>query len=133
VIGIDPDLVIPDPEKTLAEGAIRPWQSPSFRGCQRDLVRFARRGGIPLDIPWTQMSEPQREWVMEGEWQGEGTWYGIKGFFDWLETKAYKMHIRVLLSKYRAYHLCPDCGGARLKPEALLWRIGEGRGLTSGS
>jgi excinuclease ABC subunit A len=129
VIGIDPDLVIPDPGKTLAEGAIRPWQSPSFRGCQRDLARFAGRRGIPLDIPWREMSGPQRDWVMEGEWQGEGTWYGIKGFFDWLETKAYKMHIRVLLSKYRAYHLCPDCGGARLKPEALLWRIGAGRGL----
>jgi excinuclease ABC subunit A len=129
VIGIDPDLVIPDPERSLAEGAIRPWQSPSFRGCQRDLVRFARRRGIPLEIPWREMSDPQREWVMEGEWQGEGTWYGIKGFFDWLETKAYKMHIRVLLSKYRAYHLCPDCGGARLKPEALLWRVGEGGGL----
>jgi excinuclease ABC subunit A len=129
VIGIDPGLVIPDPLKTLAEGAIRPWQSPSFRGCQRDLIRFARRRGIALDVPWGQMSDFQREWVMEGEWQGEGTWYGIKGFFDWLETKAYKMHIRVLLSKYRAYHLCPDCGGARLKPEALLWRIGAGRGL----
>jgi len=129
VIGIDPDLVIPDQGKTLTEGAIRPWQSPSFRGCQRDLVRFARRRRIPLDIPWRQMSAAQREWVMEGEWQGEGTWYGIKGFFDWLETKAYKMHIRVLLSKYRAYHLCPDCGGARLKPEALLWRVGSGRGL----
>ncbi|MBN2552325.1 MAG: excinuclease ABC subunit UvrA [Spirochaetales bacterium] len=129
VIGIDPDLVIPDQGKTLAEGAVRPWQSPSFQGCQRDLVRFARRRGIPLDVPWRQMSEPQRQWVMEGQWRGEGTWYGIKGFFDWLETKAYRMHIRVLLSKYRAYHLCPDCGGARLKREALLWRIGPGRGM----
>jgi len=129
VIGIDPDLVIPDPGKTLAEGAIRPWQSPSFRGCQRDLARFAPGRGIPLDVPWREMSQPQREWVMQGEWQGEGTWYGIQGFFEWLETKAYKMHIRVLLSKYRAYHLCPDCSGARLKPEALLWRVGPGRGL----
>ena len=129
VIGIDTDLVIPDQGKTLNEGAIRPWQSPSFRGCQRDLVRFAGRAGIPLDVPWRRMSDAQREWVMEGQWQGEGTWYGVKDFFDWLETKAYKMHIRVLLSKYRAYHLCPDCAGARLKPEALLWRIGPGRGL----
>jgi len=129
VIGIDPDLVIPDPGKTLDEGAIRPWRSPSFRGCQRDLARFAGRRGVPLDIPWREMSRLQRDWVMEGQWQGEGTWYGIKGFFGWLETKAYKMHIRVLLSKYRAYHLCPDCGGARLKPEALLWRVGAGQGL----
>ena len=130
VIGIDADLVIPNSGMTLGEGAIRPWQSPSFRSCQRDLVRFARRRGIPLDIPWREMSRSEREWVMEGEWQGEGTWYGIKGFFDWLETKAYKMHIRVLLSKYRAYHPCPDCGGARLKPQALLWRIGPGKGLS---
>ena len=130
VIGIDADLVIPNSGMTLGEGAIRPWQSPSFRSCQRDLIRFARRRGIPLDIPWREMSRSEREWVMEGEWQGEGTWYGIKGFFDWLETKAYKMHIRVLLSKYRAYHPCPDCGGARLKPQALLWRIGPGKGLS---
>ena len=128
-IGIDPDLVIPDKGKTLAEGAIRPWQSESFGECQDALARFARRRTIPLDVPWREMSQPQRDWVMEGEWQGEGTWYGIKGFFEWLETKAYKMHIRVLLSKYRAYHLCPACRGARLKPEALLWRIGAGRGL----
>jgi excinuclease ABC subunit A len=129
VIGIDPDLVIPDHGKTLAEGAIRPWQSESFGECQDDLVRFARRRNIPLDVPWREMRQPQRDWVMEGRWQGEGTWYGIKGFFEYLETKAYKMHIRVLLSKYRAYHLCPACRGARLKPEALLWRIGAGRGL----
>ena len=129
VIGIDPDLVVPDAAKTLAEGAVRPWQSPSFHGCQRDLLRFARRRGVSLDVPWRELSEPEREWVMEGQWSGEGSWYGIMGFFDWLESKAYKMHIRVLLSKYRAYHLCPDCRGARLKPEALQWRIGAGRGL----
>jgi len=129
VIGIDPDLVIPDQGKTLAGGAVRPWQSESFGECQDDLERFARRRDIPLDVPWREMSRPQRDWVMEGQWKGEGTWYGIKGFFEYLETKAYKMHIRVLLSKYRAYHLCPVCLGARLKPEALLWRIGAGRGL----
>ena len=129
VIGIDPDMVIPDHGKTLAEGAIRPWQSESFGECQDDLARFARRRNIPLDVPWRKMSQPHRDWVMEGQWQGEGTWYGIKGFFEYLETKSYKMHIRVLLSKYRAYHLCPACLGARLKPEALLWRIGAGRGL----
>jgi excinuclease ABC subunit A len=130
VIGIDPDLVIPDQGKSLAEGAVRPWQTESFQGCQRDLVRFARRRGVRLDVPWRELSASEREWVMEGQWQGEGTWYGIKGFFEWLEGKSYKMHIRVLLSKYRAYHLCGACGGARLKPEALLWRLGPGRGLS---
>ncbi len=129
VIGIDPGLVIPDEGKTLAEGAIRPWQSESFRECQRDLRHFARKQNVPLDVPWRELSQAQREWVMEGRWTGEGSWYGIKGFFDWLETKSYKMHIRVLLSKYRAYHPCPDCRGARLKPEALLWRIGPPPGV----
>ncbi len=129
VIGIDPGLVIPDEGKTLAGGAIRPWQSESFSECRRDLERFARRQKVPLDVPWRELSQGQRGWVMEGRWVGEGSWYGIKGFFDWLETKSYKMHIRVLLSKYRAYHLCPDCRGARLKPEALLWRIGPQQGM----
>ena len=124
MIGIDANLVIPDQTKTLAEGAIRPWQSRSFRECQRDLAHFARRRNIPMDVPWREMSRPQQEWVMEGEWQGEGTWYGIEGFFDWLETKAYKMHIRVFLSRWRSYRPCPACGGARLRPEALATRVG---------
>jgi excinuclease ABC subunit A len=129
VIGIDYDLVIPDAGKTLGEGAIRPWQTPSFKECQDDLERHARRRGVPLDVPWRELEPAQRDWVMAGEgaWTRK-TWYGLRRFFAWLETKAYKMHIRVLLSKYRSYTLCPACGGARLKPDALLWRIGSGAG-----
>ena len=83
-----------------------------------------------MDVPWSAMSDTQRAWVLEGEGEWEdGKWYGARRFFDWLETKSYRMHIRVLLSKYRAYRLCPACGGARLKPEALLWRLGAGAGL----
>jgi excinuclease ABC subunit A len=124
VIGIDYDLVIPDTSKTLAEGAVRPWQSESYGVCQTDLMRFARRRGVRTDVPWGSLSEAEKEWVVEGEgdWD-EGAWYGIRRFFDWLESKSYKMHIRVLLSKYRTYTPCPDCGGARLKPEPLLWRL----------
>ncbi len=127
VIGIDYALVIPDPGKTLGEGAIRPWQTPSFKECQDDLVRHARRRGVALDVPWRELPEADREWVMAGEgpWTRK-TWYGLRRFFAWLETKAYKMHIRVLLSKYRSYTLCPSCQGARLKPDALLWRLGSG-------
>jgi excinuclease ABC subunit A len=124
-IGIDPGLVIPDSAKSLAEGAVRPWQTDSYRECRDDLMRFARKRGIPTDIPWRELDESQRQWVIEGEgsWE-DGLWYGVRRFFEWLETKSYKMHIRVLLSKYRSYSACPDCRGARLKPDALLWRLG---------
>ena len=124
-MGIDFDLVVPDADKSLAEGVIKPWQSPSYRECQRDLMRFAQDRGIPTDIPWRRLSTAQRRWVLEGEGDWEaGVWYGVRRFFDWLETKSYKMHIRVLLSKYRSYDTCPDCQGARLKTDALLWRLG---------
>ncbi|HEY5019870.1 MAG TPA: excinuclease ABC subunit UvrA, partial [Steroidobacteraceae bacterium] len=125
VIGIDYGLVVPDTAKTLAGGAVRPWQTPSYKECQDDLLRFAKKRGIPIDVPWRELSPSYRQWVIDGEgpWTKK-VWYGAKRFFDWLETRAYKMHIRVLLSKYRSYTLCPSCRGARLKPDALLWRLG---------
>ncbi len=134
VIGIDPGLVVPDAGKTLAEGAVKPWQTESYAQCQQDLVQYARKRGIPIDVPWRELTEAQKRWVLEGEpnwvdWDSSwpGVWYGVRRFFDWLESKSYKMHIRVLLSKYRSYTECPDCRGARLKPEALLWRLGAHR------
>ena len=124
-MGIDYGLVVPDESKTLAEGAIRPWLSKSYRECQRDLVRYARRNEVALDVPWRELDEATREWVLEGEAEwGEDGWYGVRRFFDWLETRSYRMHIRVLLSRYRSYRECPACRGARLKPQALLWRVG---------
>ena len=116
-IGIDYDLVIPDDTKTLAGGAIKPWQTESYEECQDDLKRFARKRDIPLKVPWRELTEAQRKWVIdgEGEWE-DGVWYGVKRYFAWLETKSYKMHIRVLLLKYRTYVPCKACGGARLKP-----------------
>ncbi len=129
-IGIDYDLVVPDDSRTLAQGAVKPWQTASYSECQSDLMSFARRRGIPTDVPWHGLTETQKRWVLEGEGEWEdGRWYGVKRFFDWLETKSYRMHIRVLLSRYRIYQMCPDCRGARLKPDALLWRIGAERGL----
>jgi excinuclease ABC subunit A len=126
VIGIDLGLVIPDETKNLPGGAVRPWQSPSYEECQQDLLRFARRRGIATDVPWRELPDSARHWVIEGEgpWSKK-VWYGVRRFFDWLESRAYKMHIRVLLSKYRSYTLCSRCEGARLKPDALLWRVGE--------
>jgi excinuclease ABC subunit A len=130
-IGIDRTLVVPDTNKSLKQGAIKPFQSESYRECQEDLVRFARRRGLALQVPWNELSDNDKEWVFtgEGKWE-DGKWYGVNGFFAWLESRSYRMHVRVLLSRYRAYHTCATCKGARLKSEALLWRIGPGNGLS---
>ncbi|WP_305041874.1 excinuclease ABC subunit UvrA [Geoalkalibacter sp.] len=129
ILGIDYGLVVPDEAKSLAGGAIKPFQTESNRECQDDLLRFARKAKIPLDVPWRDLDAAQRAWVINGEGRWEdGLWYGVRGFFDWLEAKSYKMHIRVLLSKYRSYDCCPTCRGARLKPDALLWRLGDQAG-----
>lgn len=131
VIGVDYDLVIPDVNKTLKNGAVKPWQTNSYSECQDDLMKFASKSGVPVDVPWKDLKPAHQQWVLEGEgsWD-DGKWYGVRRFFQWLESKSYKMHIRVLLSRYRAYQLCTSCNGARLKPEAFLWHIGEGKGLT---
>ncbi len=133
IIGIDYGLVIPDETKSLAGGAVRPWQTPSFKECQDDLLKYAKLRGIPRDTPWRDLSAEQRSWVIDGEgdWNKK-VWYGAKRYFAWLESKAYKMHIRVLLSKYRSYTPCPECHGARLKPDALLWRVGANSSLPQG-
>jgi excinuclease ABC subunit A len=125
-IGIDYGLVIPDESKSLRGGAIKPWQSKSYAECQQDLEKFAKVRGIPLDTPWRELTAEARNWVIEGEgpWRRK-VWYGAKRFFAWLETRAYRMHVRVLLSRYRAYTPCSACEGARLKTEGLLWRIGS--------
>jgi excinuclease ABC subunit A len=117
--------VIPDESKSLAQGAVKPWQTKSNKECQDDLIRYARLRGIPVDVPWRDLTAEQRAWVIEGEgsWR-QKKWYGVQRFFAWLESKAYRMHVRVLLSKYRSYDTCPACAGARLKPESLLWRLG---------
>ena len=131
VIGVEYGLVIPDERKTLRGGAIKPFQSKSFFESQRDLEKSAAQDGIPLDVPYRDLTPEQKHWVIDGgagwkNWNKSwpGVWYGVKRFFAWLESKAYKMHIRVLLSRYRSYTPCPACGGARLKPDALLWRVG---------
>ena len=130
VIGVDYNLVIPNDKLTLRAGAIKPMQTPAWSECQDDLMRHAETAGIPRDTPWNKLTPQQRHWVIhgtpgykEGNWNKQ--WYGVKRFFAYLESKAYKMHIRVLLSKYRSYTPCDICGGARLKTESLLWRIGS--------
>jgi excinuclease ABC subunit A len=130
VIGVDFGLVVPNENLSLREGAVRTWQTASFKECQDDLDKYAKKRKIPLDTPWRDLSPDEKIWVLEGEpewvsWRKSwpGVWYGVRRFFKWLESKAYKMHIRVLLSKYRAYTECAGCGGTRLKPDALLWKL----------
>lgn len=132
VMGIDYGLVIPDETKSLREGAIRPFQTPTYKTCQEELERYAPGAGVRLDAPWEALSAAEQQWVIGGapDWTGtrkawETQWYGLSRFFEWLESRAYRMHVRVLLSKYRSYTPCPECGGARLKPDATLWRLGH--------
>jgi excinuclease ABC subunit A len=131
VIGVDYGLVVPDETRTLREGAIRPWRTESYRGWNDDLVEYAEKRKVPVDTPWRELAEAERRWVFDGDpgwvsWRKSwpGKWYGVARFFRWLETKAYKMHVRVLLSRYRAYTPCAACAGARLKTDALAWRLG---------
>ncbi len=129
IITIDYDLAIPDRRRSLADGAVRPFRSESYSECQDDLVGFARRRGVAVDAPWQELSADDRRWVIEGDGKhSEGRWYGVRGFFEWLEGRSYRMHVRVLLSRYRAYVECPQCRGTRLKPDALLWRLGADGG-----
>ncbi|TWO70561.1 excinuclease ABC subunit A [Caenimonas sedimenti] len=130
VIGVDYNLVIPNDKLTLRAGAIKIFSTPAWSESQDDMMRHAEAAGVPRDTPWYKLTPEQQGWVIngtpgykEGQWNKQ--WYGIKRFFQYLESKAYKMHIRVLLSKYRSYTPCETCKGARLKHEPLLWRLGS--------
>ena len=123
-IDFDLDLVIPDKMKSLAEGAIEPWTKPKYRPLFTDLKRYAKLAGIPLDIAWIDLAEQHRQQVLNGE----GKFLGVRGFFAHLERKKYKLHVRVFLSRYRGYSLCPDCNGTRLRLEARQVKI-NGRNL----
>jgi excinuclease ABC subunit A len=120
LIEIDQDLVIPDKERSLGQGAVEPWNKPHYRGLLAELKRFARRRGIPMDVPWSRLAEEHRRLVLEGDEE----FHGVVGFFRWLETKKYKVQVRVFLSRYRGYQLCPACTGSRLRPEALQVKVG---------
>jgi excinuclease ABC subunit A len=113
-IDFDLDLIIPDKGKTLDEGAIDPWTRPKYRPFQTELRRACREQGIPLNVPWFDLTAAQQGFVLEGS----GSFVGVHGFFQLMERKKYKLHVRVMLSKYRGYARCPECKGERLRAEA---------------
>jgi excinuclease ABC subunit A len=124
VIGIDPERVVPDPRKSLRQRPIAPWNTPAYEELYDGLLRVARQSKVPLDVPWRELAPEHREWV----WRGPGRFTNLDAFFRWLEGRTYRVHVRVLLARYRAYNTCPDCAGGRLNAEALAVRF-EGRTL----
>lgn len=120
VSGLDADKIIPDPMLSLAQGAIAPWNTPAYRDMKRELRRACRRHGINAEAPYKDLSDAARRLV----WEGDEEFPGVKGFFEWLETKRYKVHVRVMIARYRGYTRCPECGGRRLRPEALCVFVG---------
>src|ERR1700723_758898 len=118
-IDFDLERVIPDTSKTLAEGAIDPWTKPKYRPFLTDLKRYSKQAGIPLEVPWAELDEKQKQLVLDGE----GRYLGVRGFFHLLERKKYKLHVRVFLSRYRGYSLCSACSGSRLRMEARQVKI----------
>jgi excinuclease ABC subunit A len=119
-VDFDMNLVIPDKGLSLNQGAIDPWERPKYKSWFTDLKKQAAELGVPLDVPWREMPEQARETVL----RGKGGFAGVFGFFAQMERKKYKLHVRVMLSKYRGYAECPDCRGQRLRAEARSVRIG---------
>ena len=122
VIDTDMDLIVPDREKTIREGAIAPWNSPAYTHELENLMSLAPKLGIPVDVPFEELDESQLRTIIEGS--PDHGFSGLNGFFDWLQRRKYKMHVRVFLSRWRSYLRCPACDGGRLRPEALAARIG---------
>jgi excinuclease ABC subunit A len=120
-IGIDYDLVVPNPLLSIGGGAIEPFTRPQYAWAQKELLAFARSNSINIKIPFADLPESERHTIL----YGTKGWRGVKGFFKWLETKKYKLHVRVFLAKYRGYTTCPDCGGQRLRQEARDVKISD--------
>jgi excinuclease ABC subunit A len=120
-IGMDMDLIIPDRTRSLEDGAVKPFGNPEDGRMEfADLMDFCRHAKIPTNIPFQKLTAAHQKAIVEGT----SRYYGIQGFFRWLETRTYKMPVRVFLSRYRSYDICPDCSGARFKEETLLYRLG---------
>src|SRR3984957_283112 len=131
-IGMDFDRALPNKRLSIADGVVKPFQTGQMRHCQQDLLSRALDRQVDIHCPFDELPEADQEWIIKGDlrpdlsadevWESGG-WYGIRGFFDWMEARAYKMHVRVFLSRYRTYTLCPECHGTRFKPETLNFRL----------
>ena len=119
-IDFDLNLVIPNKTLTLAEGAIEPWTKPKYRPLATEMRRYTRAAGIPQDVSWEDLTSEQQTYIINGD----GKFWGVRGFFEHLERKKYKLHVRVFLSRYRGYSVCSDCGGLRLRREARQVKMG---------
>jgi len=119
-IDFDLNLVIPDKSLSLADGAIEPWTKPKYKPLATEMRRHARAAAIPIDVPWMDLTPEQQNYIIKGD----DKWWGVRGFFEYLERKKYKLHVRVFLSRYRGYSVCPDCGGLRLRREARQVKVG---------
>ncbi len=129
VIGLDINKAIPNKNLSISQGLVRAFQGDTYQECQDDLMRCAKARGLSRVTPFNEMDPEDQEWIIEGEsgdpdeaWQ-HGLWYGVRGFFHWQESRSYKMHVRVFLSRFRSYTTCPTCKGTRLKPEALYFQL----------
>ncbi len=121
IIELDLDLVVPDPGKSINQGAVEPWTKPHYRSQLAELKRAAKAKGVRLDVPWSDLTPEEVAFVVEGD---GNDFEGVRGFFRWLERKKYKVHVRVFLSRYRGYLTCGDCGGTRLRREARDVHVG---------
>ncbi|MBX7208967.1 MAG: excinuclease ABC subunit UvrA [Verrucomicrobiaceae bacterium] len=128
-LGLDMHKAIPDESLSIRDGLVRAFTGSTYRESQLDLMKAAKHRGVSVDTPFEELSEEDQKWIIEGDdkdpeaaWQ-RGQWYGVKGFFKWLEGNTYKMHVRVFLSRFRAYTTCDECDGGRLKKEAFNFRI----------
>lgn len=119
-IDFDLNLVIPNKSLTLAEGAIEPWTKPKYRPMATEMKRAAKAAGIPLNVPWEDLTADEQSFII----MGDGKFWGVRGFFEHLEHKKYKLHVRVFLSRYRGYAVCSDCSGLRLRREARQVKVG---------
>ncbi len=132
-IAIDLNRAIPDRRLSIAQGVVRAFQGQQFGESQKDLLRACAREEIDIHSPFNELPKADQDFVINGEARDADAdveelaendrWYGVRGFFKWLESKTYKMHVRVLLSRYRAYTTCPDCNGGRFQPASLNYRI----------
>ncbi len=132
VIGLDYDRVLPDRSQSIAGGVVKPFQTGQSRDCQRDLLRACAARDIDIHLPFEELPEADQKFVLSGEqgadltgeelWEND-RWYGVDGFFQWMEKRTYKMHVRVFLSRYRAYRPCGACRGGRFQPETLNFRL----------